>query len=131
VKPVGFFAYINHAQMHSWNQTVLSNEGKVSCPRKQQKPLMGLEFTTDQLQIRCATQCVRPHRILTGIWLLCYSLLLYCVLPGAPPDHAETQGWGEPDLQRNNGLCHEDYQKRGTVAQEKTHFNVLSFTRGV
>ena len=32
----------NHAQIHSCNQPVLSNEGKVSCPRKQWDPLMGL-----------------------------------------------------------------------------------------
>ena len=26
-----FFAYVNHAQIRSWNQTVLSNEGKIPC----------------------------------------------------------------------------------------------------
>jgi len=29
----GTFAYGNHAQICSWNQPVLSNEGKVSCSR--------------------------------------------------------------------------------------------------
>jgi len=42
------FAYVNHARIHSWNQPLLSNEGKVSCSRKQQGPLLGLELTTDR-----------------------------------------------------------------------------------
>jgi len=29
-------AYLNHARIRSWKQPVLSNEGKVSCSRKQQ-----------------------------------------------------------------------------------------------
>jgi len=37
-------AYVNHARIRSWNQPVLSNEGKVSCSRKQR----GLELTTDR-----------------------------------------------------------------------------------
>jgi len=36
------FAYVNYAGIHSWKQPVLSNEGKVSCSRKQQGPLLGL-----------------------------------------------------------------------------------------
>jgi len=28
------FAYLKHAQICSWNQSVLSNDGKVSCTRK-------------------------------------------------------------------------------------------------
>ena len=43
-----FFAYVNQAWIRSWNQPVLSNEGKVSCSRKQRKPLTGLELTTDR-----------------------------------------------------------------------------------
>ena len=31
------FAYLNHARIFSWNQPELSNEVKVSCPRKQTK----------------------------------------------------------------------------------------------
>jgi len=38
------FAYVKHARMRSWNQPVLSNKGKVSCPRK---PMIGLELTID------------------------------------------------------------------------------------
>ena len=41
------FAYVNHARLPSWNQLVLSNEGKVSFSRKQRQPLMGLKFATD------------------------------------------------------------------------------------
>ena len=42
------FAYVNHARMRSWNQPVLSNDGKASCSRKQRGPLLGLELTTDR-----------------------------------------------------------------------------------
>ena len=42
------FAFVNHARIRSWNQLVLSNEGKVSCLRKQQEPLIGLELSTDR-----------------------------------------------------------------------------------
>jgi len=45
------FAYVNHAQIRSWNQPVLSNEGKVSCPRKQRGPLLGLSTGWFQEQI--------------------------------------------------------------------------------
>ena len=37
------FAYINHTRIRSWNEPVLINEDKVSCSRKKQEPLMGLE----------------------------------------------------------------------------------------
>ena len=36
-----------HAQILSWNQPVLSNEGNVLCSRNQQDCLMGYKFTTD------------------------------------------------------------------------------------
>ena len=42
------FAYVNHARIRSWNQPVLSNEGKVSCSRKQRGPSLGLKLTTDR-----------------------------------------------------------------------------------
>ena len=47
------FAYVIHARIRSWNQPVLSNEGKgkVSCSRKQQGPLLGLKLTTDNCQM--------------------------------------------------------------------------------
>ena len=43
------FAYVNNARIHSWTQSVLSNEGKVSCSRKQKEPLM--EPGTHDLQV--------------------------------------------------------------------------------
>jgi len=40
------FAYVNHAPIRSWNQPVLSNEGKVPCSRKEREPLMEFKLTT-------------------------------------------------------------------------------------
>ena len=37
-------------KIRSGNQSVLSNEGKVSFSRKQQEPLMGLELMTDKMR---------------------------------------------------------------------------------
>ena len=54
------FAYVNHARIRSWNQPVLSDEGWVSCLRKQQEPLVGLKLTTDQLRATRATHCPTP-----------------------------------------------------------------------
>jgi len=42
------FAYLNDTRIRSCIQPVLTNEGKVSCSRKQLKPLMGLRLTTDR-----------------------------------------------------------------------------------
>ena len=57
------FAYVNHARIRSWNQPILSNEGNVSCSRKQREPLMGLELMTDkQPQIkRCPLHHSAAH----------------------------------------------------------------------
>ena len=44
------FAYINHARICSGNHPVLSDEHKVFCSKKQWKPLVGLELTTDRYQ---------------------------------------------------------------------------------
>jgi len=35
------FASVNHVQIRSWNQPVLSNESKVSCSSKQRETLLG------------------------------------------------------------------------------------------
>jgi len=44
------FCYINHIQICSWNQPVLSKEGKVACSRKQ----WGLDGVwTHLLRVRC------------------------------------------------------------------------------
>ena len=42
------FDYVNHDRIRSWNQPVLSNEGKVYCSRKQRELLKGLKLTTDR-----------------------------------------------------------------------------------
>jgi len=47
VKPA-MFAYVNQTRISSWNQPVLSNEGKVSFTKKQWDLLLGLELTTDR-----------------------------------------------------------------------------------
>ena len=44
----GLFANVDKARICSWNKPVLSNEGKVSCSRKQREPLMGFELMTDR-----------------------------------------------------------------------------------
>jgi len=52
------FAYVNHTQIHSWNQPVQSNEGKVSCSTKQREPLMGLKLTKWPIM---SQTCYLPH----------------------------------------------------------------------
>jgi len=44
----GLLASVNHAQICSWNQPVLSNDGRVYCLRKQREPLIGFKLTTDR-----------------------------------------------------------------------------------
>ena len=43
----GLFVYVIQVRIRSWNQPVLRNQGKLSCPMKQRAPLMGLELKTD------------------------------------------------------------------------------------
>jgi len=50
-------AYANHPKIYSWNQPVLSNNGRVSGLRKQPEPLMGLKLTTDRSQVSSSTHC--------------------------------------------------------------------------
>ena len=52
------FAYVNYSRIRSWNQPVLSNEGKLSCSMKQQEPLLGSNSRLTgihQLRVRRAT----------------------------------------------------------------------------
>ena len=80
------FAYVNHAPIRSWNQPVLSNEGKVSYSRKEQGPLLGLKLTTDwHPPTKSQTRYPLPHAVfvLKGFpngWLIVYCLLLCCSL---------------------------------------------------
>ena len=79
------FAYVNHARIRSWNQPVLSNEGKVSCSSKQRGPLLGLELTTERhppttSQTRYPLRHAAPPLISTiDDWLKhLYTTLLFC-----------------------------------------------------
>ena len=80
------FAYVNHAPIHSWNQPVLSNEGKVSYSRKEQGPLLRLKLTTDRHpSTKSQTRYPLRHAVfvLKGFpngWLIVYCLLLCCSL---------------------------------------------------
>ena len=66
------FADVNHAWIRSsWDQPVLSNEGKVYCSRKQRGPLIGLELTTDRHPPIMNQTCyplrhAAPFKTLTG-----------------------------------------------------------------
>jgi len=42
------YDYCNHAQIYTWIQPAMRNEGKVSCAMKQQEPSMRLELTADR-----------------------------------------------------------------------------------
>jgi len=65
---------VNHTQIHSWNQPVLSNESKVSCSRKQRGPLLGLELMTDLDLVNNGSICwVQTHD-----WFICKSLVRTC-----------------------------------------------------
>ena len=70
------FAYVNHVQISSWNQPVLSNECNVFCSRKQWKSMTGLVLMTDQLRVRCSNHCIpRPTFLWRTWWLnLCHNL---------------------------------------------------------
>jgi len=46
-----FVQLTNHTQFLSWNQPVLSYEGKVSCSRKQQEPLMWFEQDAEKIHL--------------------------------------------------------------------------------
>ena len=49
-----------HVRIGSSNKPVLSNEGKVSCLRKQITALIGFVHTIDKLRVRRATRCITP-----------------------------------------------------------------------
>jgi len=51
------FPYVNHTQICSWHQPVLSNAGEISCTRKQAEPLIELKRMIDLLQGRRFTHC--------------------------------------------------------------------------
>ena len=62
-------AFVNLTQICSWDQAVLSNEGMVSCSRKQLEPLMELELMTDRHLhyksiVLSTTQCSCSYTVL-------------------------------------------------------------------
>ena len=57
--------------IHCWNQPVLSNEGNVSCSKKQWGHLMGLKFMTDWRWVWHAIHCTMvPSRTILDFWYL-------------------------------------------------------------
>jgi len=73
-----------HARIRSWNQPVLSYEGKVFCSWIQQYILIELELTTDQLRVRRNTHCSTPPHTLS-----CYPCVRLSV---RPRQHLELMG---------------------------------------
>ena len=65
IKTLDLFKFVceTHARIRSCIKPVLSNEGKVSCSRKQWEPLIGLELATDIVRVKSATYCATPHAI--------------------------------------------------------------------
>ena len=55
------FTNVNPSRIRSWNQPVLSNDGKMSCPEKQREPLLGFEPTTDR-DYKSYAAPIAPHR---------------------------------------------------------------------
>ena len=64
------FVYVNRARIRFRNQPVLSNEGKVSCSRKQWwEPLVMFKLTTDRLRVRHSTHCLtRTSNYIIGLF---------------------------------------------------------------
>ena len=58
------FAYVNYAPIGSWNQPVLSDEGKVSCSRKQREPKIdgarSHDWQASTNRVRRASHCATP-----------------------------------------------------------------------
>ena len=73
------FTYVNHAFIPSWNQPVLSNEGKVSCSRKQRESgALSTATRCPALYLKLILVPVllprdRLQLIATTIWLLKYG----------------------------------------------------------
>ena len=78
----------NNARILSWNQSVLSNAGKVSCIRKQREPLFGVELTNDRLQVWRATHCVSRRNGLCASSIL-FLLAIMKTKPQATVYHAK------------------------------------------
>ena len=72
----------NHSCICSWNPPVLSNEGKASCSRNQQEPLMGFEHKTGLItDTLLTTPRPPPTHYATP------SPDSLCTMPRPPPTH--------------------------------------------
>ena len=73
-------AYVNHAWICSWNQPVLSNKVKVSCSRKQWKPLWGFELKTGRLKSdTLPTAPLEKSTLLKQPWVLLNNVICFDV----------------------------------------------------
>ena len=86
------FTYVNHARIHSRNQPVLSNQGKVSCSIKQRELFMGFELTTDRLRTRRAIHCTTPrqHTYTPAYTLILVHIRTAHLHTGNTPTHQHT-----------------------------------------
>ena len=65
------FAYVNQVWNCYWNQSVLSNEVKVSCSRNQREPCLGLKLTTDRHQPTTSQPCYPLRHVASHFcWVL-------------------------------------------------------------
>ena len=75
IMPSIYFLWLwNRTQICSWNQPALSNDGKVSCSRKQCEPLMRFKPKTDRG--RLATRCAMPAPCHTKLFIKSYVMNL-------------------------------------------------------
>jgi len=62
------FPSVYHAQPCCWNQSVLSNEDKVSSLMKQWEHLMGFDLTTDRLLNNYESNAIPTTQCRSLIW---------------------------------------------------------------
>ena len=75
----------NHTRIRSWNEPVLSNNGKMSYSMKQRGPLIGIEHTTSTLRGRRATLAAACGR--NGTHTISTSTCSKCNFHMLPPPH--------------------------------------------
>ena len=68
----------NHAQISSWNQTILSDEGNVSWSWVQRGAVMGFESTTERLRVTSTSQFATPPQQRKVIYI--YMYIETCIL---------------------------------------------------
>ena len=74
-------AYVNHTQIRSLNQPVVSNAGRVSCSRGEKEPLIGFQLMSDMNPpITCETRQPLRHAPRLSIHFTSLHTLLSTVL---------------------------------------------------